>query len=230
MADTFSYSAKTARVGDEVVLEINGDTYRAVVMLAGGWTRSDRWENHRPEGPAYFHEKRSMWCAMIRGGGSWIAFAAQPIFYGVNPDVESKNWSPMFATAGRVFNTWEAHKQHLRVQYQRNKDYQREHELRDKTTKALMRHIVFAMYGAQEGEVVYENARGFARPGEVDITGDKLAIRGAALEKLAEAVHRNGSSPMVEQLQQQQAQILELTKKLELADEKISALKFILNR
>ncbi len=229
MSDTFTFSAKTARVGDEVVLDINGDAYRAVVMLNGGWTRSERWTSQRPAGPAYWHAKREMWCEMIRGSGSWVAFAVTPLTYGADPDIEPTRWGPMFATAGRVTNMWAAHKQHLRAQYQRNKETQRAYEMKRATVESMMRHIIDAMYGATEGKAVYENARSFAKH-EVDITGDTLRINGSALSKLAEAVHRNGSSPLVTQLQQQQAQILELTKRLETADEKINALKFILNR
>jgi hypothetical protein len=244
-AESGKWTSKTLKRGDDLVVELDGGMHvRAIVMMTGGWSRGPK-VGYAAEGPTQYNPKTGEHRAMMGGGGPWVAIATckLPDLHKMEqakklPDDETlyTDWRPNFVTGNAVVRTFASY---VEQETQWMKD-RAERRADAKTKEKLLNAAVVSIYEAFApgmGEHLLKKAKDsytaklevLAQLGMV-YYGNDFEFRDEGILRLAQMIQPAVSGPRLDVvLNQLRADNAALRARMEAAEEKVAALRFIVN-
>jgi hypothetical protein len=249
--DELKWSSKNMSVGQQFVAEMqDGVYYRAVVMLNGGWTKGEEvsWTDQVPKRT---HLKRSTCDRMVRGSGQYVAVALARVVetwtleetkHDPSDERLYTDWRPNFITGKAVVRTWEEHVAQQRVALKKRREDRRERRQQKALANAAAACVIEMLSPGNSGVVIQKSALGYSNASEarniygVSWLDDELRVSRDGLLRLASRVANSSSetegatTDLTALLRHLQQENNALRARVETAEEKVNALRFILNQ
>lgn len=234
------FSARSVTAGQRFLVELGGVYYCGVVVYDGGW-RSDDENLASPVGLCRYSSRHSSYRSMHRAlNGGWVAMGLHRLSSAATvadlEDSRMKSWRPEFVRQTNIVRAWDEHVAEKRKVAADMADRARREKVERDTRHAAVRAIVSKMHGAQGADQFMrncDNGNSYANADKFGLRydGDRLMVTTTEmLTALAAFVTGSDATAVVgdvvERLTRENS---ELRRRMETAEEKVNALRFILN-